>query len=105
AAVDDVLQRHDVLRSVFGDRDGTPTQVTVAHRPTRLEVEDLRHLDDAARAARVRTAVAVEARQGFDFEQGPMVRHQLFRLADDEHLLLWSTHYMVFDPESAELVL
>src|SRR5207247_510491 len=43
--------------------------------------------------------------QGFDFEQGPMVRHQLFRLADDGHLLLWSTHYMVFDPESAELVL
>ncbi|HEY7200341.1 MAG TPA: condensation domain-containing protein, partial [Candidatus Dormibacteraeota bacterium] len=105
AAIDDVFERHDVLTSVFVDRDGSPVQIAVAHRPYEPRVEDLRHLDDAGRRGQLSAALGRDAREGFDLEQGPMVRLQLFRTADDEHLLLWSTHYMVFDPESAGLVL
>src|SRR5438270_290725 len=46
AAIDDVLRRHEVLRSVFVDRGGAPVQVPVDHRRFEPRVEDLRHLDE-----------------------------------------------------------
>lgn len=105
AALDDVFERHDILRSAFVERDGAPVQVAIAHRTVQLPVEDVRHLEARGAEERIHALLEQDARRGFDLETGPMVRLRLVRLADAEHLLLWTTHYMVFDVESASLVL
>ncbi|GAB3886017.1 hypothetical protein GCM10029964_049620 [Kibdelosporangium lantanae] len=97
-AVNSVLAQNAVLRSAFPKRDGRATRITVPHRPVSLPVIE-------ATADRIPSLVAECTRVGFDFATGPMVQLRLVRLGETEHVLLWVTHYLVFDPASAELVL
>ena len=105
AAVERVFARHEVLRSTM-PTDGDTAVRQVRMRPAQPVVsEDLRHLSTSDAQEAVAQAVARELRQGFDWDNGPQVRLRLFQLADRHHVLLWLTHYLVFDPESMELVL
>ena len=49
-------------------------------------------------------AVAFAGR-GFELSLAPLIRLALFRLADDEHELLWSHHHILLDGWSLPLVL
>ncbi|MEW2493515.1 amino acid adenylation domain-containing protein [Streptomyces nodosus] len=93
AALADVARRHECLRTVFPDRDGTPCQVVVDTVPE-LRVTDV---DPAGLAA----ALAVAAGEGFDLTAEPPVRARLLRLDDQEHVLLVVMHHIVMDEWSA----
>jgi amino acid adenylation domain-containing protein len=73
-ALADVLERHESLRTIFGEHDGTPFQIVVevADRPSCLTVADLPmgELDDAVSAA---------CRSTFDLSRDLPVRAWLFR--------------------------
>ncbi|MFI1288116.1 amino acid adenylation domain-containing protein [Streptomyces sp. NPDC020792] len=93
AALADVARRHECLRTVFPDRDGTPCQVVVDTVPE-LRVTDV---DPAGLAA----ALAQAASEGFDLTAEPPVRARLLRLGDEEHVLLVVMHHIVMDEWSA----
>ncbi|MFJ3826069.1 amino acid adenylation domain-containing protein [Streptomyces nodosus] len=93
AALADVARRHECLRTVFPDRDGTPCQVVVDTVPE-LRVTDV---DPAGLAA----ALAGAAGEGFDLTAEPPVRARLLRLGDQEHVLLVVMHHIVMDEWSA----
>ncbi|MFL5383903.1 MAG: non-ribosomal peptide synthetase [Longimicrobiaceae bacterium] len=96
-AVDEVVRRHEVLRTVFRLVGETPMQVIGPGALPRLERDDLSHLDGEAREAEVRRRVAAETVAPFDLEQGPPARFALARLAADDHLLLVTMHHIVSD--------
>jgi amino acid adenylation domain-containing protein len=105
AAIERVFARHDVLRSTMpGDGDTAVRQLR-SRPPQPLTPADLRHLSTSDAEDNLAHAVVRELRQGFDWDNGPQVQLRLYRLADRHHVLLWLTHYLVFDPESMELVL
>ncbi|MFI9599853.1 amino acid adenylation domain-containing protein [Streptomyces sp. NPDC052043] len=93
AALADVARRHECLRTVFPDRDGTPCQVVVDTVPD-LRVTDV---DPAGLAA----ALTEAAGGGFDLTAEPPVRARLLRLGDEEHVLLVVMHHIVMDEWSA----
>ncbi|HET9380917.1 MAG TPA: amino acid adenylation domain-containing protein, partial [Streptomyces sp.] len=93
AALADVAQRHEILRTVFPDRDGTPCQV-VADTAPGLTVTDT---DPAGLEALLTEA----AGEGFDLTAEPPVRARLLRLGDEEHVLLVLMHHIVMDEWSA----
>ncbi|HEY0807277.1 MAG TPA: amino acid adenylation domain-containing protein, partial [Pseudonocardiaceae bacterium] len=105
AAVNGVLARHAILRSTFPAGSDRGSQVTMPHRAVSLPVEDLSALDGENARAHLDALLSELVRTGFDPVTGPMVRLRLVRLAATEHVLLWLTHYLVFDPASARLVL
>ncbi|EWC62186.1 Siderophore biosynthesis non-ribosomal peptide synthetase module [Actinokineospora spheciospongiae] len=84
AAVDDVVARHEALRTVFPVVDGVARQVVRDRADTGLVVVDG---VDLTSAAQYEFALAV---------QTPL-RVTLFRAAPDEHVLLFTLHHIAGD--------
>lgn len=96
-SLDAIIQRHDILRTIFPAQDGQPVQVILSSLPLTLSVVDLREFPDASREIEVRHRAIAESRQLFDLAQGPLWSVKLLWLADEEHVLLLNMHHIVFD--------
>jgi amino acid adenylation domain-containing protein len=94
----EIVRRHDALRTVFQEQNGTPRQVVVPFGGFRLTRKDLSHLPADAREAGVqRELVAETTARPFDLSTGPLFRVSLLRLGAEEHVLLLSQHHIVSD--------
>ncbi|HEY0019307.1 MAG TPA: amino acid adenylation domain-containing protein [Longimicrobium sp.] len=89
-ALAEVVRRHQVLRSTMDMLDGEPVQRVSAAGEFVLPVEEV---DDAALGGRI----AAEGWRPFDLERGPLFRAHLFRVAEDDHVLLLVMHHVVSD--------
>ncbi|UZE09372.1 amino acid adenylation domain-containing protein [Pseudomonas sp. B21-053] len=104
-ALNELIQRHEILRTTFCSVDGEPRQVVHPAMPLALHVTDLRDLPAAEREQQVRMAVDHDARAPFDLATGPLLRASLLRLADDEYLWLYSVHHIIADGWSMGVIL
>jgi amino acid adenylation domain-containing protein len=94
----EIVRRHDALRTVFRERDGTPVQVIAPFGGFRLTRKDLSPLSPETREAEVqRELVAEGTARPFDLSVGPLFRAALLRLDAEEHVLLLSQHHIVSD--------
>ena len=92
-----VIERHDVLRTSFHE-DGGITCATIHDSvDCSVPVFDLGHLQPAIRQQRARERAFAEVRQPFDLAQAPLLRAHVFRLADDDHILLLTLHHIIAD--------
>ncbi|MEU1310631.1 amino acid adenylation domain-containing protein [Streptomyces cinnamoneus] len=92
AALDDVVARHESLRTVFPDTDGRPRQLVLAPQDARtaFTVRPVTQ-DDLDRT------VAEEVAAGFDLSAAPAIRTVLLELGTDDHVLLVILHHIVGD--------
>jgi amino acid adenylation domain-containing protein/FkbH-like protein/thioester reductase-like protein len=100
AAFDDILRRHEALRTVFINQSGAPVQQVTASAHLLLEVEDIEH-SHAQMLALLETDMAAR----FDLQRGPLIRARVFRLGAAEHLLLVTVHHIVADGWSMGVLL
>jgi amino acid adenylation domain-containing protein len=103
-ALGEVVRRHEALRTVFTEVDGSPVQVVAPFGGFVLPVEDLSGLDETEREAAVRRRAGEEARRGFDLATGPLFRASLLRLGAEDHVLLLLMHHIVSDGWSMEVL-
>ncbi|RKG51193.1 amino acid adenylation domain-containing protein [Corallococcus sp. AB011P] len=103
--LDEVVRRHEALRTTFSQHQGRTVQRVHAHVPLELPEVDLGSLSPEARDARVRQLAKHEARAPFALAQGPLLRARLLRLGPDEHVLLLTLHHIVADGESVTVLL
>ncbi|GGR20229.1 non-ribosomal peptide synthetase [Streptomyces roseolus] len=103
AALQALVDRHEVLRCRLPIHDGTPRYVVDPDARAELRYSDLRDAPDAERAAS--EAALDEARRPFDLSEGPLIRWHLMRTADEEHVLVQTEHHVVHDGHSARLLL
>ncbi|HEX2077170.1 MAG TPA: amino acid adenylation domain-containing protein, partial [Longimicrobium sp.] len=96
-ALGEIVRRHEALRTVFREADGSPVQVIAPFGGFALPVEDLSGLGEADREAAVRRRAGEEARRAFDLSAGPLFRAALLRLGEEDHVLLLSMHHIVSD--------
>ncbi|MEU6749061.1 amino acid adenylation domain-containing protein [Spirillospora sp. NPDC046719] len=90
AALRDVVDRHESLRTVFPEHEGTPYQVVLdAERPL-LNVLEVSEYDVAG-------AVMEAAGRGFDLAVDRPLLAELFRLGPHEHVLLLVVHHIAGD--------
>jgi hypothetical protein len=97
-ALDEVVRRHEALRTTFASDGGVPRQVIAPSLALPLPVDGPRHPDRRGRAAG--RGVAAHARGGaapFDLARGPLVRAGLTRLGAREHVVLVTMHHIVSD--------
>ncbi len=97
ATLDEILRRHEALRTTFAEIDGQPVQVIAEHMPIPLELIDLRHLSSAAAEHRCERLTAAESERRFDLEKGPLIFAKLVTLAHRRHVLLLTLHHIVCD--------
>ena len=104
-SLEELVRRHDALRTVFAEVDGRPLQRVLSGGAVPLPVVDLSRLDRNERDAASRRAAEVVARTPFELTTGPLFRARLLRLGGDEHLLVLVMHHIVSDGWSAGVVL
>ncbi|MGW4282143.1 non-ribosomal peptide synthase/polyketide synthase [Nocardia sp. NPDC004750] len=95
AAIADVLERHEALRTVYPDSDSGPHQMIVSV-PTALPPLT----PVAVTAGAVEARVAAEVAVGFDVTTEVPFRVALLRSAADEHALVLVVHHISFDGSS-----
>ncbi|MGC5022574.1 non-ribosomal peptide synthetase [Micromonospora sp. DT47] len=99
---DQVVARHEALRTHLRVDDGTLVQVVRAHQPVRLPTEDLSGLPEQERSARFIALRTELARTPIPLDAPPLWRARLVRL-DDIWALVFVVHHAVFDSHSAVL--
>ncbi|HET6343571.1 MAG TPA: condensation domain-containing protein, partial [Myxococcota bacterium] len=105
AAFQEVIRRHESLRTRFPAVAGEPVQVAFAPSGRRLPVVDLAGLPEVSREEEARQLAHREASRPFDLERGPVLRTTLLRLGDREHLLLTTLHHIASDGWSMEVLI
>ncbi|HKI00350.1 MAG TPA: amino acid adenylation domain-containing protein [Thermoanaerobaculia bacterium] len=100
-SLDEIVRRHEALRTVFPVVDGVPRQRIEPAGPLALRTADLRHLSPAARAEAAGNEMEREVRQPFDLAAGPLARGLLLQEDEEEHVLLLVCHHIVIDLWSA----
>jgi amino acid adenylation domain-containing protein len=103
-ALNEVIARHESLRTTFGSEAGVPVQVVTPALSIPLPVEDLSALPADARDAGLAKMLAEAASVPFDLEDGPLVRARLVRLAPDDHVFLVNTSHIITDGISISLI-
>ncbi|HST62152.1 MAG TPA: amino acid adenylation domain-containing protein, partial [Longimicrobium sp.] len=96
-ALGEIVRRHEALRTVFREVDGSPVQVVAPFAGFALPVEDLSALGEADREDAVKRRAGEEARRPFDLAAGPLFRAALLRLGEEAHVLLLTMHHVVSD--------
>jgi amino acid adenylation domain-containing protein len=100
-AVDRLVERHEMLRTTFTERDGRPVQVVHPPAAFDLPLVDVSSAPDPGHEA---SATLEEmAAVPFDLERGPLLRLRLLRTAPGEHRLLWTDHHIITDAASSRL--
>ena len=95
AALSDVVGRHESLRTVFAAPDGKPRQVVI--EPERADF-GWQVVDATAWSAeRLSETLGAVARYAFDLASEIPLQARLFRVADDEHVLVAVAHHIAGD--------
>ncbi|HEX8190221.1 MAG TPA: amino acid adenylation domain-containing protein, partial [Pyrinomonadaceae bacterium] len=96
-SLNEVIRRHESLRTTFAADGGRPAQVIAPALELRLTLTRLDGLTEAEREAEVRRLSRDEAARPFDLAAGPLVRAELLRLGEEEHVALLTLHHIVSD--------
>ncbi|MCX4388039.1 amino acid adenylation domain-containing protein [Micromonospora peucetia] len=102
-AVDEVLNRHEILRTRYHSVGGEPVQVVDPPGPVRWELIDLSGALDVVDGAEALLRVA--ASRPFDLATERPIRAQVIRVAADEHLVALTMHHIAFDVWSMDILL
>jgi len=87
-SIDDLVLRHEALRTAFGVADGEPVQLVASHLKVNIQVQSLEHVADSEREAEAARLLEQCARAPFDLERLPLLRIHLVRLAADHHFFI-----------------
>jgi len=104
AALSRLVERHEILRTVYRQAEDRPVQTVYSAAPQPLPLVDLRGLARSRRDAVAMGLAAQEGARPFDLHRGPIIRGVLVRLARDEHLLLLAVHHIAADGESMKVL-
>lgn len=102
---DALIARHEALRTTFAE--GADGVLQTVHAPSRCpwHASDVSTLPAHERAARAATIAQADEAQAFDLSLGPLMRAHLIRLDATTHWLALTTHHIVSDGWSADVLL
>jgi len=92
-----LIGRHDILRTSFPDKDGTPTQVITSEWHYHLQRTEITGQTEDERSEALHQFVDESMLQPFDLCKGPLMKTTLFRLQESEHVLLVVFHHIISD--------
>ncbi|HEX5081472.1 MAG TPA: amino acid adenylation domain-containing protein, partial [Blastocatellia bacterium] len=96
-SLNEVIRRHESLRSRFDEVDGVPAQIVMDERPIKLEMVDLADTPREERESVRRGFAQAEAAQPFDLTHEPLLRAKLLRFEADHHALILTIHHIISD--------
>jgi hypothetical protein len=105
ASLNEIVRRHEALRTIFPERDGEPVQHVVPQLSISMDTKFLDTVPIDTREPEAERIAVEQANKPFDLTRGPLIRAVLLRMACEEHLLLILMHHIVFDGWSENIFL
>jgi alpha-ketoglutarate-dependent taurine dioxygenase len=102
-SLDEVIKRHESLRTTFLEVDGHAAQVIGEAWPVNLKLVDFTGRADQEET--LQRLATEETQRPFDLILGPLMRVVLVRLNEREHVLLLTLHHIIFDAWSFGILL
>ncbi|MFB2983428.1 amino acid adenylation domain-containing protein [Microseira sp. BLCC-F43] len=96
-SLNEVIRRHEILRTSFATVDGQPVQVIEPNLKLTLNVQDLRQLPPIEQQQTVQQLIAQSANQPFDLTQLPLLRVSLLHVGESEYVMLLVMHHIISD--------
>ena len=104
-ALTTLSHRHIALRSSYLSEDGKVRRVSRPAGDLPVTHHDLRALSREQRVTEFMRSATDRVRQGFDLAAPPLLRVDVYTLADQDHRVLLSFHHIVMDGEACATVL
>ncbi len=103
-ALSGILQRHEVLRSVFRDADGTPS-VELLPEGAAVEIRDLRALDNEdEQRLLIEEDGNEQVHTPFDLKHRPPARFMIYEISGDRLVTRLVAHHIAVDAWSMALI-
>ncbi|HVR23874.1 MAG TPA: amino acid adenylation domain-containing protein, partial [Candidatus Polarisedimenticolia bacterium] len=107
-ALQSVVNRHDGLRTVFVEGEGTPYQQVLTE--VKVEFVQMDWREESGEEEFSRSKARGQDREGemrrrerdllsaaFDFQRGPLFRSELWRVGEREHIFVFAFHHLILD--------
>src|SRR2546425_5883805 len=94
-ALNEIVKRHEMLRTRFVTIEGRPVQVIDPHVDKTIPVVDLQNIREDDRFAVVKSLCKQDGDRRMDLSRGPLLRAMLLKLAAQEHVLCLTLHHIV----------
>ena len=94
----EIVRRHDVLRSAFVWEDlEEPLQVVYAEIELPFEILDWHEKSSEEQKKQIKQLIDAERQQGLELTEAPLMRIKLIKLDDQNYYFIWSYHHLLFD--------
>ena len=103
-AVQELVERHEILRTRVEESDGAPVQVVTPNLELKVGLQDISHIPKERRLEHSEFLAITEAGARFDLGAGPLLRVNLLRLDEREHVLLITIHHIIADGWSIGII-
>jgi len=103
-SLNEVLRRHEVLRSEIDWIGGELMARVVPSLTMQIPLTDLRQLPKEEREPEALRLASEEARRPFNPRQAPLIRFSVLQLEDTEYVLIMTTHHIASDGRSQGLL-
>ncbi|MEC2450454.1 amino acid adenylation domain-containing protein, partial [Bacillus cereus] len=100
-----VINRHEVLRSVFvWEEVEKPLQAVYQRLPFTIHQEDWSTYPHEERVKKLQQFLNVDRRKGFLLDEAPLMRVTAIKEAKEETRIIWTHHHILLDGWSVSLV-
>lgn len=96
-ALDVLIERHEILRTVFIEVNGEPRQKILPSAAIRFVMEEVDLKADDKLELAIKKAIKIESSQPFDLTKGPLFRATLFRESNERYILVFNIHHIISD--------
>lgn len=96
-SLNEILKRHEVLRTNFTLVNGEPVQKIVPELNWDLSIINLEHLSGKDWESQIKEFAASSEKKPFNLAKELLVRATLLRLSQEEHVLLVTMHHIITD--------
>lgn len=104
-SLNELVWRHESLRTSFGVVDGSPVQIVSPPMPLKLDKVKLNALPKEDRNRQVLELTILESQRSFDLSAQPLVRLKLLQVDQEENVLLLTMHSIISDDWSINVFL
>jgi pristinamycin I synthase-3/4 len=101
--IDQIVKRHEILRTRFEEVDGQPLQIIDNTHSFSFTGDDIVPVEELTEKDIARL-VREEGMRSFDLVKGPLFRLRAFRLSDEEHLVVMTMHHIISDGWSMRIL-
>jgi amino acid adenylation domain-containing protein len=104
-AINDTIDRHEILRTVFKtDDSGTIKQWVLDRAQVGFKIDYIDFRSEDNSDEKVRSYITEDSNKPFDLENGPLLKASLLQIGDEQYIFYYNMHHIISDGWSMEVL-